>query len=174
MAEGATAHRPRTALYAGSFDPLTNGHLHVLRTAAALCDRLVVAIGTHPTKAPLLAHEVRAELIRQEADALVRDLGCELRVERFSGLAVEAARAFGARIIVRGVRGGVDLDDEMSMAGMNGAMAPEIATILIPASPATRHVTGTLVRQIANLGGDVSGFVPPGVAAALETRLARA
>ena len=158
----------RTALYAGSFDPLTNGHLDVIRAAARLCDTLVVAVGRHATKQPLLTHDVRTALIRAEAGPAAEAAGCVLRVEAFSGLAVAAARDFGATILVRGLRGATDLDDEMSMAGMNAAMAPEVQTVFVPAAPGSRFVTATLVRQIAALGGDVSAFVPPGVAEALK------
>ncbi len=157
----------RTALYTGSFDPPTNGHLDVIRAAARLCDTLVVAIGRHPTKHAVLDVDTRASLLRDEAGPIAGSAGCTLRVETFSGLAVEAARASGATIIVRGLRGATDLEDEMSMAGMNAAMAPEVQTIFVPASPATRFVTGTLVRQIAAMGGDISGFVSPKVAAAV-------
>lgn len=158
---------PRTALYAGSFDPLTNGHLDVIRAAARLCDTLVVAVGRHATKQPWLDHAVRVGIVLDEAGPIAAAAGCTLRVEGFSGLAVSAARDFGATVMVRGLRGGADLDDEMSMAGMNAAMAPEIQTVLIPAAPGTRPITATLVRQVAAMGGDVSGFVPPGVVQAL-------
>lgn len=157
----------RTALYAGSFDPLTDGHLDVIRAGARLCDRLVVAVGRHATKQPLLALDVRLALIRDEAGPAVEAAGCELQVDTFSGLAVAAALSVGATVMLRGLRGATDLDDEMSMAGMNAVMAPGVQTVLIPAAPGTRFVTATLVRQIAALGGDVSHFVPPRVAAAL-------
>ena len=162
----------RTALYAGSFDPPTNGHLDVIRAAARICDCLLVAIGRHPAKQPMLGHERRAALLRGEAGPIVADAGCSLRVESFSGLVVEAAREFGATVLVRGLRGATDLDDEMSMAGMNAAMAPAIQTVFVPAAPGTRFVTATLVRQIAGMGGDISAFVPPAVAAAVAASLA--
>ncbi|RYC31702.1 pantetheine-phosphate adenylyltransferase [Lichenibacterium minor] len=158
----------RTALYAGSFDPLTNGHLDVIRAAARLCDVLVVAVGRHATKQPVLSHDARVALIRAEAGPVVAAAGGVLRVESFSGLAVAAARDVGATLIVRGLRGAADLDDEMSMAGMNAALAPELQTLFVPAAPGSRTITATLVRQIAGMGGDVSAFVPPGVVAALK------
>lgn len=162
---------PRTALYAGSFDPLTHGHLDVIRAGARLCDILVVAVGRHATKQPILTHDARVALIRAEAGAAVQAAGAVLRVESFSGLAVAAARDVGATIVLRGLRGATDLDDEMSMAGMNAVMAPEIQTVFVPASPGTRFVTATLVRQIAAMGGDVSPFVPPATARALKEAL---
>ena len=161
----------RKALYAGSFDPLTNGHVDIIDRAARFCDEIVVAIGIHPGKTPLLDIEERAALIRQCCAALVAGQSCTLSVLTFSDLAVEAARKSGATILLRGLRDGSDLDYEMQMAGMNSAMAPEIQTLFLPASPGVRHITATLVRQIALLGGDISSFVPKAVAETLAIKL---
>jgi pantetheine-phosphate adenylyltransferase len=158
----------RTALYPGSFDPLTLGHRDVLRDATRLFDRVVVAIGVHHGKAPLFSFEERKRLI--EEVSRMEGFGAAVSVASFEGLAVEAAREFGAVAIVRGLRDGTDLDYEMQMAGMNAAMAPEIATVFLPASPSSRPITATLVRQIAAMGGDVAPFVPAAVAAALRAR----
>lgn len=163
----------RTGLYAGSFDPLTNGHLHVIATAAAFCDRLVVAIGVHPAKTPLFTAAERAAAIRAEGAPIATASGCALEVTTFEGLAIEAARTLGATLIVRGVRDGTDFDDEMRMAGMNATMAPEVRTVFVPASAQTRAVSSTLVRQIAAMGGDLSSFVPPQVAEAVSRTVAR-
>lgn len=160
----------RIALYPGSFDPLTNGHLDVIAGAAKLCDELIVAIGAHPGKTPLFSVDERRELIDHSCRALVAASSCKLSVRHFAGLAVAAAREAGATIIVRGLRDGGDFDYEMQMAGMNMAMAPEIQTVFLAASPAVRHITATLVRQIAGMGGDVSRFVPEPVARALAAK----
>ena len=163
----------RIAFYSGSFDPMTNGHLDVMTQAAALCDRLVVGVGAHPTKAGLFSVEERLEMIRAAAaDALAQE-NCALEVVSFSGLAIEAARAAGARIIVRGLRDATDFDYEMQMAGMNRAMAPELRTVFLPASAPVRPITATLVRQIAQMGGEVRPFAPPNVAHALMTKFGR-
>ena len=161
---------PRTAFYAGSFDPVTNGHLDVVRHACRLVDRLVVAIGVHPGKTPLFAAEERAEMIRDEFGRLAREAGASLEVVTFDDLAVSAARRAGATIFIRGLRDGTDLDYEMQLAGMNEAMAPEIQTVFLPASPHVRHISASLVRQIAELGGDISAFVPPVVLKALKQK----
>lgn len=161
----------RIALYAGSFDPLTNGHADIIERAGALCDELVVAIGTHPGKTPLFSVAERASLLEIVFKDLAGKAACKLLVRTFSGLAVEAARAAGASLILRGLRDGTDLDDEMRMAAMNAAMAPEIKTVFLAASPSVRHISATLVRQIAWLGGDTSAFVPAAVAKALAGRL---
>jgi pantetheine-phosphate adenylyltransferase len=160
----------RTALYSGSFDPVTNGHIDVIRAAMGLCDRLVVAIGAHPGKTPLFSVAERAALLEQVCAADARAKNCELVVDAFDGLAVDAARKHGAQVIVRGLRDGTDLDYEMSMAGMNGVMAPEVQTVFLPAGLNVRHITATLVRQVALMGGDVSAFAPPPVVEALRRK----
>lgn len=168
-----TAASPRTALYPGSFDPLTNGHLDVIRQGAALFDQIVVAIGVHHGKAPTLTFEERAELLRNACVGLKLARPCHFDVISFAGLVVDAARSRGASAILRGLRDGTDFDYEMRMAGMNGALAPDVHTIFIPSSPGLRHVSATFVRQIAALGGDVSAFAPAESASALYRALAR-
>lgn len=162
----------RTAFYTGSFDPVTNGHADVIAAAAKLCDRLVLAIGIHPGKKPVLSVEQRAELLRLVATPLAAAAGASIEVVTFDDLAVDAARKAGASIIIRGLRDGSDLDYEMQMVGMNAAMAPELQTVFLPATPQTRHITATLVRQIAAMGGDVSAFVPAPVEQALKAAFA--
>ena len=163
----------RVALYPGSFDPLTHGHLGIVRAALGLCDRLVVAVGAHAAKTPMLPLADRVRLIEQAAAPLARQAGAALEVRTFDGLVVAFAREVGAGFLIRGLRDGADLDYEMQMAGMNGAMAPEVQTVFLPASPETRHITATLVRQIAAMGGDVTPFVPPAAAALLRRHIGR-
>ncbi|VTZ25687.1 Phosphopantetheine adenylyltransferase [Methylocella tundrae] len=160
----------RVALYTGSFDPLTNGHVDVIESASHICDELVIGIGAHPSKMPLFAVEERVALTTEVCRELLAARFCKLSVQPFSGLAVEAARRVGAEILVRGLRNGSDLDYEMQMAGMNAAMAPEIRTVFFAASPAVCHITATLVRQIAGMGGNVSSFVPEAVLRALDLK----
>jgi pantetheine-phosphate adenylyltransferase len=163
---------PRTALYAGSFDPVTNGHLYVVRQAVRLAERLVLAIGVHPGKTPLFSSKERLAMLQQTCGPLARRAGCRLICVTFSDLVVTAAQREGASLLVRGLRDGTDFDYEMQMAGMNGAMAPGVQTVFLPASPAVRPITATLVRQIAAMGGDVSDFVPASVAARLKKKFA--
>jgi len=160
----------RSAFYSGSFDPITNGHLDVIVGAAAFCDKLTIGVGTNPSKAALFSVEERLSLILDAARPALAGTGCSLDVVAFSGLAIEAARAAGATIIVRGLRDSTDFDFEMQMAGMNGAMAPEIRTVFLPASSPVRPIAATLVRQIAAMGGDVAAFAPPNVVAALKAK----
>jgi pantetheine-phosphate adenylyltransferase len=163
---------PRVALYAGSFDPVTNGHLDVVRQAVRLADRLVLAVGVHPGKAPLFSSELRLAMLLEACEPLAREAGCELDCVTFADLVVAAARREQATVLIRGLRDGTDLDYEMQMAGMNGTMAPEITTVFLPASPAVRPITATLVRQIASMGGDIMAFVPAPVAERLKAKFA--
>jgi pantetheine-phosphate adenylyltransferase len=163
---------PRIALYAGSFDPVTNGHVDVVRQALGLADRLVLAIGVHPGKTPLFPFEERLAMLTETCGPLAKAAGGEMACVAFDGLVIDLARREGATILIRGLRDGTDLDYEMQMAGMNGTMAPGIQTVFLPASPAVRPITATLVRQIARMGGDVSAFVPKSVAAKLKPKFA--
>ena len=163
----------RIALYTGSFDPVTNGHLDVLRQACRVADRIVVAIGVHSSKAPVFSPEERAEMLREVCGPVLEAEGVELEVTTFKDLAVEAARRHGASLIVRGLRDGTDFDYEIQMASMNAAMAPEVQTLFFPASPPVRPITATLVRQIAAMGGDVTTFVPSLVAGRLRDKFKR-
>src|ERR1700757_2732678 len=160
------------ALYVGSFDPVTNGHIDVVRHAAKLASRLVIAIGVHPGKMPLFSADERLAMITETCAEMVRGFGCAFDCMTFNDLAVATARRVGATLMIRGLRDGTDLDYEMQLAGMNAAMAPEVQTVFLPASPLVRPITATLVRQIAAMGGDVSSFVPAAVAGRLKKKFA--
>lgn len=163
----------RVALYTGSFDPVTNGHIDVIRHACRLADTLVVGIGVHPGKAPMFSADERKALLTEVCGPIAREADCLLVVDTFDDLAVWAARRHKATVFIRGLRDGTDFDYEMQMAGMNASMAPEVQTVFLPASPMVRPITATLVRQIAAMGGEVSAFVPPAVAKALAAKIAR-
>jgi pantetheine-phosphate adenylyltransferase len=163
----------RIAIYAGSFDPLTNGHLDVLKASLAIADRIYAAIGIHPGKKPLFSFEERVGLIETVAEQEFGRDAKRLAVVAFDGLVVDAARKLGASIMIRGLRDGTDLDYEMQMAGMNEVMAPELQTIFLPASPSVRTITATLVRQIASMGGNIAPFVPAAVVEPLTAKFAK-
>jgi pantetheine-phosphate adenylyltransferase len=162
----------RVALYAGSFDPVTNGHVDVVRQAARLADKLVLAVGVHPSKAPVFTAEERLAMLREICEPVTREAGCALSCVTFDDLVVSAAQREGATLLIRGLRDGTDFDYEMQMAGMNAAMAPGVQTVFLPASPMVRPITATLVRQIAGMGGDISRFVPADVARRLAAKFA--
>jgi pantetheine-phosphate adenylyltransferase len=161
---------PRIGFYSGSFDPVTHGHTDVIARALMVVDELVIGVGAHHGKKPLFTADERIDMLEMETKALLTKRSGAIRVVTFDNLAVEAARAAGANIIIRGLRDGTDFDYEMQMAGMNGTMAPGIDTVFLPASPDVRHITGTLVRQIALMGGDVSPFVSRAVAKRLAAK----
>lgn len=161
------------AFYPGSFDPMTNGHLDVLVQSLNVVSKVIVAIGVHPGKKPLFSYEERADLISTAIAETLPERAGDVSVVAFDGLAVDAARKNGAKLLIRGLRDGTDLDYEMQMAGMNHQMAPDLQTVFLPAGTASRPITATLVRQIASMGGDVSAFVPPAVLYALKSKLSR-
>jgi pantetheine-phosphate adenylyltransferase len=164
---------PRIALYPGSFDPVTNGHLDVVKHAVVLCDRMIVAIGVNSGKKPLFSVEERLAMLAEVFGPVAAKAGCAFECITFDDLVVTAAQRAGATILIRGLRDGTDLDYEMQMAGMNESMAPEVHTVFLPASPTVRPITATLVRQIASMGGDVSNFVPKAVAVRLKAKFPR-
>jgi pantetheine-phosphate adenylyltransferase len=154
--------------YPGSFDPLTNGHLDVVLRACQLVDKLVIAVGTHHSKKPLFSIEDRHALLSAALDPVGKRTDTEIEIVDFSGLMVAAARQHGAKLIIRGLRDTTDYNFEMQMVGMNAQMAPDLQTVFLPSSPHVRHISATLVRQIAELGGDISAFVPAIVLKALR------
>lgn len=163
----------RIAYYAGSFDPVTNGHLDVVRRAARMADTLVLAIGVHPGKTPLFTAEERLAMLEQVCGPVARKAGCKLVCTTFSGLVIAAARKAKATLLIRGLRDTTDFNYEMQMAGMNEVMAPGIQTVFLPAGADVRPITATLVRQIAGMRGDVSAFVPAPVAARLAKKFGK-
>lgn len=150
----------RVALYPGTFDPVTNGHLDVIGRAARLVDRLVVGVAINIGKGPLFELEERVELVRAEVAPIATRHGTVIEVRPFQGLLVQYAREVGARMIVRGLRAVSDFDYEFQMVGMNRRLDQEIETIFLMASETNQFIASRLVKEIARLGGDISGFVP--------------
>ncbi|MGA7327425.1 MAG: pantetheine-phosphate adenylyltransferase [Rhodomicrobium sp.] len=147
----------RCGFYPGSFDPPTLGHRDIISRGLKAFDRLVVGIGVHPTKAPMFTDEERVAMLQEEFVDLTA--GSRAEAVLFRGLTVDAAREHGAGWILRGLRDSGDFEYEMQLARMNSQLAPDIETVFLAASPATVHITATLVRQIASFGGNVSPFV---------------
>jgi pantetheine-phosphate adenylyltransferase len=158
----------RTAIYPGSFDPLTKGHEDLIRRSLSLADRVIVAVAVHPSKQPLFPVAERLALLRAA-------MGDDPRVafESFDGLLAEFAKKVGASIVVRGLRAVSDFEYEFQMALMNRQLHPSLETVfLVPAVDLT-YLSSSLVREVARYGGDVSALVHPAVAAALARRYAR-
>ena len=150
----------RVALYPGTFDPVTNGHLDIIGRAARLVDRLVVGVAINIGKGPLFDLEERVELVRAETAAIAARNGTIIEVQPFEGLLVQYARQLGARMIIRGLRAVADFDYEFQMVGMNRRLDQEIETVFLMASETNQFIASRLVKEIARLGGDISGFVP--------------
>ncbi len=157
----------RIAAYTGTFDPLTRGHVDIVRRAAKLADRLVIGVSTNSLKSPLFTLEQRVRALRREVMAIDGDI----EVREFGGLAVDFARSVSAQFVVRGLRSGTDLDYESPMAAMNGTMAPEIETVFLVAAPAFAHIASSLVKDVARGGGDIDHFVPAAVAAEIRAHV---
>ena len=157
-----------TGFYPGSFDPVTNGHLDVIERACKIVDVLYIGIGINSQKSPLLTDEERLSLLRETCAPIAKRTSTEINFVDFDTLMVNAARKVGASLIIRGLRDTTDYNYEMQMVGMNSQMAPDLQTVFVPATPHVRHISATLVRQVAQMGGDVSAFVPPVVLKALK------
>lgn len=158
---------PRVAVYTGTFDPVHLGHLEVIARCSRLYDRLIVGVGINPDKATLFDIDERVELLR----AVTGELG-NVDVIKFEGLAVRFVRESGARIMVRGLRTLSDMEYEFTMSLMNLNLDPELETVFLMAKEEFSHVSSSLLRQIAKLGGDLSKFLPPPVQTALIAKVA--
>lgn len=158
----------RIAVYAGTFDPVTRGHLSVIRTAAAVFDRLLVVVAENPKKRPLFTAAERTRFIG-DAVAGLPNVECD----HTDGYVVALARDRGARFLVRGVRGATDIEDEIALAQANAELAPEIRTFFVPASRELSQVSSSRLKELASSGLDVSSYCTPAVAAALAARLSK-
>ncbi len=156
-----------TALYAGTFDPVTYGHLDVVRRAAALFDKVIVGVSVNPRKRPFFSTEERVEMLREAC----REMG-NVEVRVVPGLVVDFAREVGAKVIVRGLRAVSDFESELQMASTNRALAPEVETVFFTPAPEYHYLSASLVCDIARFGGEVARFVPPHVERKLRERLA--
>lgn len=162
----------KAGFYSGSFDPVTLGHMDVIRRSAKIFDKLIIGVGVHHGKKTLFTAEERVEMLETEATAVTSETSTPIEVITFDDLTVEAAKRAGSNVIVRGLRDTTDFNYEVQMAGMNTAVANDIDTIFLASSSEVRHIAATFVRQIAAMGGDITSFVPVNVAEALSKKLA--
>jgi len=153
------------AVYTGVFDPVHIGHLDVIRRGSTIFEKLIVGVGINPEKSPFFTVDERVQLLQRVTSSLTN-----IEILPFGGLAVEFVRKLGARIMLRGLRTTSDMEYEFTMSLTNLALAPEIETVFLMAKETYSHISGTLLRQIADLGGDLVKFVPPEVKTAVEAR----
>ena len=168
-----TAAKHRTGLYPGTFDPVTNGHLDIIRRAATLVDKLVIGVAINRDKGPLFTLEERTAMIEAETAAIARDTGTQIVAEPFENLLIHFAEQVGAQVIIRGLRAVSDFEYEFQMVGMNRAMNDEVETLFLMADAHHQAIASKLVKEIARLGGDISNFVPPEIQQRLLERLGR-
>lgn len=157
----------RIGLYPGTFDPITLGHIDIIRRAKHLVDRLVIGVAINRDKGPLFSLDERVAMIEAEASRLTVPGGAEIVVHPFENLLIDCARDVGAQIIVRGLRAVADFEYEFQMVGMNRALDSSIETVFLMADTGHQAIASKLVKEIARLGGDVSTFVTPDVNASL-------
>jgi pantetheine-phosphate adenylyltransferase len=161
------------AIYPGSFDPITNGHVSIIESGLTAFDKLIVAVLTNPKKSPLFSVEERIDMIRQSIDEATDDGKDRVEVDNFEGLLVDYCRQKGAKIILRGLRAVADFEYELQMANMNRHLNEEVETVFIMANDAYFYVSSNIVKEAAKLGGDVSRLVPPSAAERLRAKLGR-
>ena len=158
----------RIGIYPGTFDPMTVGHMDIIQRALHVVDKLVIGIALDSGKDPIFTLEKRAELARKDIESLGPHKAACVEVHTFSGLLVNFAESVNSRIIIRGIRAVSDYEYEFQMACMNARLKPDIETVFLTASENTHFISSRFVKQIARLGGDISSFVSPQVAAALQ------
>lgn len=158
----------RIAVYAGSFDPFTNGHLDIARRAANLFDKLIIAVGENPKKRTMLSLQQRMDIIRSVTSAFR-----QVHVDHFQGLLVQYCEKLGAKVIIRGLRSNKDLDFEMPIAMANHNMLPTVETVFLLSDPVNTFVSSSIVREIATYGGDIRPYVPVTAAEAIEAVLSK-
>jgi pantetheine-phosphate adenylyltransferase len=162
----------RTGLYPGTFDPITNGHLDIIERAVKLVDRLVIGVAINRDKGPTFSLEERVAIVRAETAHLAGR--ADIVVQPFETLLMQFAEEIGASVIIRGLRAVADFEYEFQMTAMNQQLNREIETVFLMADPRHQAIAARLVKEIARLGGDISGFVTPGVAARLKAKVGRA
>lgn len=163
----------RTGVYPGSFDPITLGHMDIIRRAAHLVDRLVIGVTTNASKLPMFTLEERLVMVKRETDGLCAELGvsCEMDVVSFDSLLMHFAEREGASIIIRGLRAVADFEYEYQMAGMNQQLNDEIETVFLMADVSLQPIASRLVKEIAIYGGDIAPFVTPSIAEQVKERV---
>lgn len=162
-----TNSKPRTGVYPGTFDPVTKGHLHLIRRASRLVDHLIVAVADNSRKGPLFSHDERRQMLEEDLSNM-EGKGCEIEVRSFDNLLVHFARDVGASCIFRGLRAVSDFEYEFQLTGMNAKLDPEIETVFLMAADKWQFVSSSFVKEICSMGGEIDDFVTPQVAKKLK------
>jgi pantetheine-phosphate adenylyltransferase len=162
--------KPRTGIYPGTFDPITNGHTDIIRRALHVVDHLVIGVARNDGKGPLFSTDERVEIVRDEIAHLENGNGARIEVRPFESLLMHFAVSVGAGVIIRGLRAVSDFEYEFQMAGMNARLNPQVETVFLMASDRFQFISSRFVKEIGALGGDVSHFVSPRVTARLLAR----
>jgi len=158
-------------LYPGTFDPITFGHIDIVRRGLKLVDKLIIGVATNPGKSPLFSLDERVNMVRAETRSLAERLGTALEVRPFDELLMHFAESVGATVILRGLRAVSDFEYEFQMAGMNGYLNPDVETVFLMADAKYQPIASKLVKEIASYGGRIDSFVPPRVAQAVMAKV---
>ena len=159
----------RTGVYPGTFDPVTKGHLHLIRRASRMVDRLIVAVADNPRKGPLFDHQERLDMLKLDINNMT-EKGCDIEIRSFDKLLIHFAHVVQASCIFRGLRAVSDFEYEFQMTGMNSKLDPEIETFFLMSSDKWQFVSASFVKEICSLGGDIDDFVTPQVAEKLKKK----
>jgi pantetheine-phosphate adenylyltransferase len=163
----------RIGLYPGTFDPITHGHIDIIRRGCRLVDRLVIGVAINTSKGPLFSLDERVEMIRTQVEPIEQETGTEILVHPFENLLVDCAHDVNAQVIIRGLRAVADFEYEFQMVGMNRALDDTIETVFLMADAKNQAIASKLVKEIARLNGDVTKFVPSDVVSRLAAKLAK-
>ncbi len=167
-----TVLKKRIGVYPGTFDPITKGHLHIIKRASKQVDKLIVGVAANPRKEPLFTSEERVRMVQNDIDSMY-DKYCEIEVRPFSNLLIHFAKDVNSHCIFRGLRAVSDFEFEFQMTGMNARLDPDIETVFLMASDKWQFVSSSFVKEICGLGGDVSEVVTPATEALLKQKLGR-
>ncbi len=159
-------------VYPGTFDPVTKGHLHLIKRASRMVDKLIIGVADNSRKGPLFSYKERVEMIKTDIENM-KEKGCEIEVRRFDNLLVHFAREVNATCIFRGLRAVSDFEYEFQLTGMNAKLDPDIETVFLMASEKWQFVSASFVKEISMLGGDIEQFVTPNVAKQLSEKFSK-
>lgn len=163
----------RIGIYPGTFDPVTNGHLDIIKRACRLVDKLIIGVATNPSKDPMFTLEERVEFVRNHTAPYAKDYGIEFDVVQFDELLMKFAERMNASVIIRGLRAVADFEYEFQMTGMNYQINPDIETVFLMADPKYQTIASRLVKEVARYEGTIDAFVPKDIAEAIKEKVAQ-